>query len=607
MRDLLLALETRISFNSGSFSLINQGFPLSLYRLKWWGVAAGCLLASIADPVWAAEKIYVTYGILERSVSVSALEAYARDGTMDENIAVYAQYGDAAELEQIRNVLKSRADLSPIALAQFLYSPQGEELLKRVGQVIQPESRESGQQFIRAAALLAATDPEGLTVLNFLRKFPSKGLRVNIKQGLGIAATLERLVNQTKRATTIVTQQAGIEQQTDGAIALGGLDDPRVPGPFIPKKLSITLIDASRKSVANPPETSAAQNRPPQTGAIGRVIPVDIYLPESILPEAVRLAPVVVISHGLGSDRNTFAYIARHLASHGFAVLIPEHPGSNSKQLEALIRGIVSEVAEPSEFVDRPLDITYMLNEIGRQTVGDVVLKDRLDVQNVGVIGQSLGGYTALALGGASINVKQLQTDCRDLENTFNLSLLLQCRAESLFLDQGQTNLQDNRVKAVIALNAITSAVFGQEGLSQIQVPTMLVSGNADTVAPALLEQIKPFTWLKTPNKYLAMIDGGTHFSALSGADLATGVVALPQEVVGANPAIARRYVSALSLAFFKTYIGNQPAYRPFLSATYGRFLSEPFMPLSLVRSLGAEQITEVTEGNRRSQASTVP
>lgn len=603
MRDSLFASKSTVPSKSGSFSPIHRW--VSPGRYSWLGVLAGCLVTSMAIPGQAAEKVYVTYGILERSVTVAALEAYARDGTMDENIAVYAQYGDPTDLEQIRNVLKSRADLSPIALAQFLYSPQGEELLKRVGEVIQPDSRDSGQQFIRAAVLLAATDSEGLTVLNFLRKFPSKGLRVNIKQGLEIAATLEKLVNQTKRATAIVAQQAEIERQTDEGFSLGGLDDPRLPGPFLPKKLSFTLVDASRPGTINSSESSSAQNSAVQAGAIGRVIPVDVYLPESVLPAPVKPVPVLVISHGLGSDRNTFTYLARHLASHGFAVLIPEHPGSNSKQLEALIRGIVSEVAEPTEFVDRPLDITYMLNEIGRHTSGDVVLKDRLDLQNVGVIGQSLGGYTALALGGAAINLKQLQAECRDLKNTFNLSLLLQCRAESLFVGEVQPTLQDKRVKAVMAMNAITSAVFGTEGLSQIQVPTMLVSSNADTVAPALLEQIKPFTWLTTPRKYLAMIDGGTHFSVLSGANPGAGVVALPQEVVGANPAIAHRYASALSVAFFKTYVGNQPAYRPFLSATYSQYLSDPFMPLSLVRSLVAEQL--VGEGTGRSPVSTIP
>jgi len=40
---------------------------------------------------------------------------------------------------------------------------------------------------------------------------------------------------------------------------------------------------------------------------------------------------VIVISHGLGSDRTSFEYLATALASYFAAV--PEHPGSNAQQL----------------------------------------------------------------------------------------------------------------------------------------------------------------------------------------------------------------------------------------------------------------------------------
>ena len=43
----------------------------------------------------------------------------------------------------------------------------------------------------------------------------------------------------------------------------------------------------------------------------------------------------------------------------------------------------------------------------------------------------------------------------------------------------------------------------------------MLIAGSADTVAPALLEQIQPFTWLTSPNKYLVLMNNGTHFSTI--------------------------------------------------------------------------------------------
>jgi len=50
--------------------------------------------------------------------------------------------------------------------------------------------------------------------------------------------------------------------------------------------------------------------------------------------------------------------------------------------------------------------------------------------------------------------------------------------------------------------------------------------------------------------------------------------------------------MKALSVAFFKTYIAGEPAYQPYLSASYAQAISQYTIPLSLVRSLTAEQLT---------------
>ncbi len=546
-------------------------------------------LVTTTLPGQAAERIYVSYGALERSISVASLETYAREGQIrDEDLAVYARFAKPQELEQLRSTLVARADLSPVAVSQFLYSPQGEILLRRLGQVIQPESRQSGFNAIRAGLILASADPEGLTLLNFLRKFPTRGLRVDVARSLDIVAALEQLVTRSKQASQTVIQQAAQELTNGGAIAPGDLN-LQAPGPYQVRKQALTLVDLNRNAVSAPGGTLAQRVTAP-VGS-GRTIPVDVYVPEGGQLRPNQPVPIIVISHGLGSDRNTFAYVAEHLTSHGFAVLVPEHPGSNAKQLEALINGTASEVAEPTEFVDRPLDVTFLLNEMQRQaaTKPELNLNGRLNFQQVGVLGQSFGGYTALALAGAPISQASLLNNCRDLENTLNLSLLLQCRA--LQLGKDSPTLQDPRVKAVVALNPITSAVLGAESMAQIKVPTLILTGNADTIAPALLEQIRPFTWLTTPERYLVMLDRGTHFSVIGGSDQGEGVVPLPPEVIGPSPAIARRYVDALSLAFFKTYVADQPVYRPYLSAAYANTLSEGAMPLSLTQFLTAAEL----------------
>src|SRR5690606_947506 len=43
--------------------------------------------------------------------------------------------------------------------------------------------------------------------------------------------------------------------------------------------------------------------------------------------------PVVVFSHGLGGSREGYRYIAEHLCSHGYIVILPSHAGSDRDAL----------------------------------------------------------------------------------------------------------------------------------------------------------------------------------------------------------------------------------------------------------------------------------
>lgn len=532
----------------------------------------------ISRPVVGAERIYLTYGPLEFSLPVKSLAAYAKDGTVDRELAAYASRLDGQQMEQLRKILVTRVDVTPLAIAQFLYSPQGEVILRRVGQIIETKAGQPGFYAIRAALIQAAASPDGLTLLNVLEKFPTYGIRINSAQGFQVLEELSNLIQSTNLAITAVEQQSLAEASVQVATQPFPTSDPtsprpsdtpftnfsklpdlRQPGDIKYSKQTLTLYDTRRQ----------------------RKIPVDLYLPQ----QNERPAPLVVISHGLGSDRTTFAYLAAHLASHGFAVAVPEHPGSNAQQLQALINGLANEVTPPAELIDRPLDIKFLLDELKRS------FAERINVQQVGVLGQSFGGYTVLALAGAKINFEQLQKDCSPSNDSLNVSLLLQCRAIELLPKNYQ--LSDERIKAGIAIDPVGSTIFGKSQFSQIQIPLMLVAGSDDTVAPALPEQIQPFTWLTTPSKYLVLLRGGTHFSTLGQSEQA---IPLPPQVIGPDPALAQNYMKALSLAFFETYIAGNSRYRVYLSASYAQFLSKYPLPLSLVQSLTEEQLKQATK-----------
>jgi predicted dienelactone hydrolase len=522
----------------------------------------GLLPALTAYPAFGAERLKFNYGLLESSIPISSLETYARTGKVDNNLAGYSHYLDKKQLAQLRQVLLTPIPLNQIEISQFLYTPIGERLLEKLGKVIQTESHLSGFYAIRAALILSAADQKDFTLLNVLRKFPASAISINLDQSLAIAESLQNLVNHTKNAVALINQESQKKVTTASPLKTIPLMDLGKIGSFRFSKQTIILNDLSRN----------------------RTFPADIYLPTAQTPRTI-----IVISHGLGSDRTSFAYLAEHLASYGFVVAVPEHPGSDAKQLQALLAGTADRVTNPRELIDRPLDIKFLLDELTRLSQSDSTFKGRLNLEQVGVIGQSFGGYTALALAGAKINFEQLKTDCPALEHTLNVSLLLQCLA--LNLPNVKYNLSDARVKAVIAIDPIDSSIFGKASLSQIKIPVMIVSGSSDTVAPALLEQIQPFTWLTTPSKYLVLINGGTHFSTIAGSPNAT--IPVPTQVIGSSPALARRYVKALSVPFFETYIAEQSSYLPYLSTDYVNTISHQPLPLSLIKSLTPEELEQ--------------
>ena len=565
----MLSLVTQYFFSSAmpsSFSQFLPRLPQPLSPLAFTTIALTtaitAALTTALPAAQAADRIYVTYGLLERSIGFDALENFAKTGELDDDLFVYTSYVSPEQRKQLRSALQTKTEISPVAISQFLYSPQGELLLKRLGEVIQSESRTDGSVGIRAALILAAADStEGFSPLSIIRKFPTRGIRVDLQKTLQVAGELERLVSQTQKS---MSQIVALADRNAAASPLKKTIDLSNLGRIATDRFTVSLTDNSRVQITG--------NTQP------RSFSVDVYL-----PRITSNTPAIVISHGVGSDRTTFKYLAAHLASHGFAVFVPEHPGSNSNQIQSLLRGLTSEVAEPTEFLDRPFDVKYLLDHFSNLARTDSRLKS-VNFKKVGVLGQSFGGYTALALAGAPLNFQSLKENCTEstLLTTFNISLALQCRATQLF--NQDYPLADSRVAAVISINPLTSAVFGPVSLGKIKIPTMIVSSGSDTVAPSLPEQVLPFTQLEMSDRYLVVMPIGSHFSTLADASSSPGSISLPEGVIGPNPAQARRYMNTLSLAFFRTHLTAQGvSFRSFLTSGYVKSISDSTMPISLV------------------------
>ena len=548
-----------------------------LNELRLWSyLSVGVIQIALSVGFWglnakkaqAAEKIVLSYGALEFAISVDSLETYAKTGKLEGALKSYADLLTPGQLEQLRVGLISDADFNHLAIAQFLYSYQGEKILERVSRVIKTQARQPGFFALRSALILAAADRQngGLSPLNILQKFPTKTFRVDSRQGLELFKDLSRVVQENATAIAAV-EQAAMQQRSKEVTVAPRVRDLNllIPGGIRYKKQSLMMEDVEQQY--------------PSGKLRDRIFPVDLYLPEI---KTKKLLPLIVISHGLGGDLTTFAYLAKHLASHGFAVAVPEHPGSSASQIEALLTGFDNDVTPPQELIDRPLDIKFLLNRLEKD------YGDRIDTNNVGMVGQSFGAYTTLALSGAKLNWSTLTTECDNIQNSWNLSLLIQCLAWQIPEADTAISLKDERIKSAIAINPLTSAIFGQESLSKINIPLMIISGSSDPVTPALSEQIIPFTWLTTPEKYLVLVKGGTHFSTLNES---AGSIPVPETAIGPDPKIAQNYVKQLGLAFFGTNIQNKQKYATYLNSEYGYVISKRKIPLSLIQFLDPQSL----------------
>lgn len=109
--------------------------------------------------------------------------------------------------------------------------------------------------------------------------------------------------------------------------------------------------------------------------------------------------PVLLFSHGSGGTPRQSSFLTAHLASHGFVVIAPTHPGNTAVDCPAGCLPI--DASARAAFLDsaanRPADISAALDQaLSLSFSGDEQLGRMLNADRVGVVGHSFGGWTAL-------------------------------------------------------------------------------------------------------------------------------------------------------------------------------------------------------------------
>ena len=520
----------------------------------------------------AAEKINFVYSPLKLSLSIESLETFVETGEIKGNLKDYQSFIDDKQLEKIRNFLTKSYNLKQVNLYKISRTSLAQDLLKQLGKVVSTHSQRNGFYAIRGAILTAAGKNDSWTIIDVLKEFPTSEIYVSLEALLQLDEEIifyEKYKESLEKAIAI---QANQQAETEDNFNFEQLADLRNKGKYSFEKRTVPL--------------KRDEFRQTQDGFVNEYsFDVDFYLPNNLN----QPAPVVLISHGFGSVRQNFTSLAEHLASYGFIVAVPEHIGSNLRYREELLKGDLSSALSPVEYIDRPRDISFIIDQLENLVAEDPQWSKVVNLEQIGVIGDSLGGTTVLSLAGATLNIPRLRQKCQQGNVIINTALILQCQANNL--PPTEYNLQDSRIKAVISAHPLSSAIFGPENIARIDIPILMSGGSNDIVTPVVTEQIHPFMWLQNEQKHLLFYQPGTHFSSSQPVAEYTADY-LPQFIIGENRDITSRYFQGIAVAFMEVYLRKNKSYLPYLSASYGNFISQK------KEQLNVNQIQKLEEDN---------
>ncbi|MBE8997622.1 alpha/beta hydrolase [Nostoc sp. LEGE 12447] len=514
----------------------------------------------------AAETVVVRLGLFTESISLTELQNAAKTGELPRSLQSYAKGLSEQQRRFLLGALGMNIPMNVVTINKLLNTQIGTTILNDFATALARKDN-AGAQALRGGLVLGSTAPGGLSILSFIAAYPSKRLEIDLPKALIVAGNLNTAFWRTQQFMLAIAPQ--LDPKTP---QIAFPFDPSQPGTAQVKILNLSLNDQKHN----------------------RKIPVDIYWSN----DATANKPLIVFSHGLGSVRTDLRYLAEHLASHGYVVAALEHPGSNEDNINSALQGKTRPV-KPQEFLNRPQDVSFILDELEKlnQTTNHP-LQGKLATMNAMIVGYSFGGGTALALAGGELQLERLKQRCKKNLAILSLGEAMQCIAQEL--PENTYQLRDTRIKQAIALNPTTSLIYGETGLTKVQIPTLVLAGSADKTTPALTEQIVGFDKIPSP-KWLVGIVGGTHLS-VKDPSKTMDQIGQPNtpisggEVVGEQAADIRKYLKAITLAFAAQMTPEAKNYAVFLTPDYAQFASTKAFPFRLITQIPSDAMAVVKE-----------
>jgi predicted dienelactone hydrolase len=217
-----------------------------------------------------------------------------------------------------------------------------------------------------------------------------------------------------------------------------------------------------------------------------RDVPIRIYAPRD-----GGAHPVVFFSHGIGESRDSYVYLGEYWAAHGYVAIHVTHHGSDADFLKK--HGIIAlhrAVREREPWLHRPLDVSFVLDELEKRSGPLASLSSRVDLSRVAVAGHSAGAYTALVLVGAIV--------------------------------KNEESFVDPRVKAAIEISMPKlEPIFLAGAYDRIRVPVLHLTGTRDSsllYRTSAKDRRDAFERTRASDQWLVTVTGANH-NTFSNAD----------------------------------------------------------------------------------------
>jgi predicted dienelactone hydrolase len=236
--------------------------------------------------------------------------------------------------------------------------------------------------------------------------------------------------------------------------------------------------------------------------------------------------PLVIFSHGLLGCGDQSIFFTETLARYGYVVVAPDHQDALLCSVDGKISLFPSATEPPILDPQTWTDTSYVQRKDGIETTLNWVLQDDqlkplIDVNEIGIAGHSLGGYTALAMVG------------------------------------GWASWKDSRFKAALLMSPYSLPFSASNTLKGVTVPLMYQGAELDIgITPFVDGRLGAYAQ-SNPPKYFVKLRGGNHFTWSNAVCAGYKVVA---DCLQAKPSAA--LIDEYGIAFFEQYLKGktQPA-----------------------------------------------